>query len=156
MIERNLENCIIGLIKSALSSFGDKVRVVGSWQTLEEEGSKEAVVVAVAVAPRAYSTHSIPYCDFSVSVAVAGRSELFESGEEMSDFVSPIVELLDTWQFDIEQFSSDASLAGEFVAAGVRLDGGGAPAIDAASGIITAVQNFTVRGHVVRGEQQEG
>ena len=155
MIERNLENCIIGLVKSALASFGDAVRVVGSWQTLEAEGSKEKVVVAVAVSPRAYDTYSIPYCDFAVGIAVSGRSELFENGAEMSDFVSPIVDMLDNWQFDISQFSSDVTLSGEFVAAGVRLDGGEAPALDAATGTITATQNFTVRGHVVRGEQQE-
>ena len=153
MIECKLQSCIIALIHSAYEAAGiGGVRFIGSWQAPETESKGDRAVIAVAVSPRAYDTYSIPHCDFAVSVAIAARSELFEDGEDISDFAAPLVDLLDGWQFDINQFAADVTLEGEFMAAGVRMDGGAAPILDRDSGNVTASFGFTVRGHVVRGE----
>ena len=153
MIEKNLESAILAQLRTALSGLGDSVRFAGSWQVSEIEGAEEIATVTVMVSPRAYDTYSIPYCNFSVSVEVMARTErLIADGVEIDDIVEPISDMLDRWQFDIERFAADATLSGEFVAAGVRLDGGMGPVVDRKSGNLYVTQNFTIRGHVVRGE----
>lgn len=126
MIEILLESALCAQF-SALGLEG--VGVNGFWQPASagevkgREGANFKALVDVAVSPRGFETFTTPKAVFSAAVVIVVRRDLCPTGAELSAFVEPVLELLQTWQTDLAAVKSVFTVAG-FVPSGFKLDPG--------------------------------
>lgn len=76
------------------------------------------------VHPRAYETYTIPTASFSIEVTLFARADVDYNGLGYLDVSRIILDMLHTWQKDIDAACEDFDIEGEFSTAGMRMDGG--------------------------------
>lgn len=152
MIEQLLEAKIIEAVR-ALNLSG--LHVTGFWQAVPDgdvkgrEGSDFKAALSVIVATRSYETFTTPKALFNVAATIAVRRDECPTGAGLAQYVSPLVDLVDSWQRDIvavrEALTLTVDSSPVFVPHGFRLDGG-PPTTNAAAGAWTVDLSFAVRG----------
>lgn len=147
MLELEIEKNIVAAIR-ALGLNGLVVR--GAWNPadvkIEDEGCN--AVLDVHVPPRSFDAFGHPAITFSVALDFAIRADIWPDGSALEAFVSPVADLVQSWNLTLFAGGPDCGLGvdGMFEPAGVQLTGGDSPTLDRERSVWSVGIDFTLRG----------
>ena len=147
MIEQAIELAVV----NAIQNLGiTDLTVGGFWQPAaagilkDLERDDVTSVVRVTAAPRRYDAFTSPKCEIQISIVLAVLVDRAPDGAALALSAKPIIDLLETWQRNIDSVKSAFTVDG-FTPNGFRNDGGNA-SLDRKAGAWLVPMSVTVRG----------
>ncbi len=159
MAERQIEAKVKDALAAAFAAAGlATARMRGAWDVAGEGAVKGEdggcpVTCAVAVGVRSRESYEVPYADFACSAAVSVLAASSPDGSALCAYASAVMDALERWYADPDLLCDALRGDGDgetFLAAGLRVSGGSAPAYSEESGAWTVAVDFELRGVVER------